>query len=168
MVTLATVIPDAVLIGLVYLQYHLLPSGITTQVMDGIVPELTGIVLADEIFLGERPCYQSVVEELLQAFRRVDDAESEMFVGCKQDGMIVKQSWRMQFFRLNRDITDNDRLYAHCLPHLDIEGIGIRHAVKLFIGSELIDFAVLLNGEVHMPCGFWLVFLACLVASADE
>ena len=90
-VTLAVVFPDAVLIGLVYLQYHLLPSGITTQVMDGIVPELTGIVLADEIFLGERPCYQSVVEELLQAFCRVDDAKSEMLVGGKQDGMIVKQ-----------------------------------------------------------------------------
>jgi len=44
--------------------------------MDGIVPELTGIVLADEMFLGERPCDQSVVEELLQAFRRMDDAES--------------------------------------------------------------------------------------------
>ena len=136
--------------------------------MDGIVPELTGIVLADEIFLGERPCYQSVVEELLQAFCRVDDAKSEMLVGGKQDGMIVKQPRRMQFFRLHRDIADNDRRYAHCPPHLDIKGIGICYAVKLFIGSELIDFAVFLNGEVHLPCGFRLVFLACLVASADQ
>ena len=58
----------------------------------------------------------------------------------------------MQFFFLHRDITDNDRLYAHCLPHLDIKGIGICHAVKLFIGSELIDFTVFLNGEVYLPC----------------
>ena len=98
----------------------------------------------------------------------MDDTESEIFVGGKQDGMIVKQSGGMQDLCFHRNVTDDYWFFAHCFPHLDIKGVGIRHAVKMFVGSELIDFSVFLYGEVHLPCGFGLVFLVRLEASADQ